>query len=44
MTPPTTISLYGAGVRGGAVQSFVHPAGGANPPARFLFAELSQRF
>ncbi|HEX7176067.1 MAG TPA: alginate export family protein [Pyrinomonadaceae bacterium] len=44
VTPTTTLTLYGAGVRGGAVQSSIHPAGGANPAARFFYAELSKRF
>jgi hypothetical protein len=44
VTPTTTLTLYGAGVRGGAVQSGVYPAGGANPAARLLYAELTQRF
>ena len=44
ITPTTVLTLYGAGVRGGGVQSFVYPAGGPNPLARFFYAELSKRF
>ena len=44
VTPTTTITFYGAGVRGGGVQSTIYPAGGANPAARFLYAELTRRF
>jgi hypothetical protein len=42
--PTTTLSLYGVGGRGGGVQSSIYPAGGANPAARFLYAELTKRF
>lgn len=44
ITPTTSLTLYGAGVRGGGVQSFIYAAGGRNPTARFLYAELSKRF
>jgi len=44
VTPTTTLSLYGVGGRGGGVQSSIYPAGGANPAARFLYAELTKRF
>ena len=44
VTPTTTVTLYGAGVRGGSVQSVIYPAGGANPAARFFYAELTKRF
>lgn len=44
VTPTTTVTLYGAGVRGGPVQSAIHPAGGANPTARLSYVELVQRF
>ena len=44
VTPTTTLTFYGAGVRGGGVQSGVYPAGGASPTARLLYAELTQRF
>jgi hypothetical protein len=44
VTPTTTITFYGAGVRGGGVQSSIYPAGGANPTARFFYAELTRRF
>jgi len=44
VTPTATLSFYGAGVRGGAVQSIVHPAGGDNPVARLIFAEFTKRF
>jgi len=40
----TTLTFYGAGVRGGRVQSHTYPAGGANPAARYFYAELTQRF
>ncbi len=43
-TPTTTLTFYGAGVRGGGVQSTIYPAGGANPTARFFYAELIRRF
>jgi hypothetical protein len=44
VTPTTTLTFYGAGVRGGGVQSVIYPAGGANPVARFFYAELTRRF
>lgn len=44
LTPTTTLTLYGAGVRGGAVMSSTYPAGGSNPTARLLYAELTKRF
>ena len=44
VTPTTTLTFYGAGVRGGGVASSIYPAGGANPTARFLYAELMKRF
>jgi hypothetical protein len=44
VTPTTTVTFYGAGVRGGSVQSVIYPAGGANPAARFFYAELTKRF
>lgn len=44
VTPTTTLTFYGAGVRGGSVQSAIYPAGGANPTARFFYVELMQRF
>lgn len=44
VTPTTTLTFYGAGVRGGRVQSFIYPAGGENPTARFFYAELTKRF
>ena len=44
LTPNTTLTFYGATVRGGGIQSFVYPAGGLNSTARFLYAELTQRF
>lgn len=44
LTPTTTLTLYGSGVRGGAVQAFVYPSGGSNPAARFFYAELTRRF
>ena len=44
VTPTTTLTFYGAGVRGGGVASGIYPAGGANPTARFLYAELTKRF
>ena len=44
VTPTTTFTFYGAGVRGGGVQSFIYPAGGQNPTARFMYAELTKRF
>ncbi len=44
ITPTTTLTVYGAGVRGAGVESVIYPAGGANPAARFLYAELTRRF
>jgi hypothetical protein len=44
INPTTTVTIYGAGVRGGGVQSFIYPAGGQNPTARFLYVELTKRF
>ena len=44
VTPTTALTLYAAGVRGGGIQSFIYPAGGPNPTARFFYAELSKRF
>jgi hypothetical protein len=40
----TTLTFYGAGVRGGRVQSGIYPAGGINPTASYFYAELTQRF
>jgi hypothetical protein len=40
----TTVTSYGAGVRGGGVQSAIYPAGGVNPTARMFYAELAKRF
>lgn len=44
VTPTATLTLYGAGVRGGDVVSHVYPAGGSRPTARFFYAELTKRF
>ncbi|MGQ0762077.1 MAG: alginate export family protein [Acidobacteriota bacterium] len=44
VTPTTTLTFYVAGVRGGGVQSFIYPAGGHNPAARFIYGELTRRF
>lgn len=44
MTPTTTITIYGAGVHGGSVQSAIYPAGGSNPAARLIYAEVIKRF
>lgn len=44
VTPTTTLTFYGGGVRGGAVASNAYPDGGANPTARLLYAELTKRF
>lgn len=43
VTHRTTLTLYGAGVRGGRVPAAIY-AGGPNPTARFFYAELTQRF
>ena len=43
VAPNTTLTFYGAGVRGGRVPAAIY-AGGANPTARFFYAELTQRF
>lgn len=40
----TVLSFYGAGVRGGGVQSAIYPAGGKPPVASFFYAELTRRF
>ena len=44
LTPTTTLTLYGAGVRGGGVQQLIYSAGGQNPTATFVYAELMKRF
>lgn len=44
VTPTTTLTFYGAGVRGGGVQSSIYPAGGPNPTGRLFYVELMQRF
>ena len=44
VTPTTTLTFYGDGVRGGGAQRFIYPAGGQNPIARFFYAELTKRF
>jgi len=44
VTPTTTLTLYGAGVRGGGVQRAAYPAGGRNPLARLFYVELTRRF
>jgi hypothetical protein len=44
VTPTTTLIFYGAGVRGGGIQSFIYPAGGRAPTAGFVYAELTKRF
>lgn len=44
VTPTTTLAFYGAGVRGGDMQATIYPAGGRQPTARFLYAELTRRF
>ncbi len=44
LTQTTVLTFYASGVRGGGVQSFIYPAGGNNPAARFVYFELSQRF
>lgn len=44
INPTTTLTLYGAGVRGGAIQSIIYPAGGKNPTSRYFYAELTKRF
>ncbi len=40
----SSLTFYIAGVRGGGAQSFVYPAGGQHPGARFLYLEFTQRF
>ncbi|HKS27666.1 MAG TPA: alginate export family protein [Pyrinomonadaceae bacterium] len=44
LTTTTTLTFYGAGVRGGSVASSIYPAGGANPTSRLFYAELLKRF
>jgi hypothetical protein len=44
LTGTTTLTFYGAGVRGGDVESAIYPAGGAKPTAKFFYAELIKRF
>jgi hypothetical protein len=44
VAPNTSLTFYGAGVRGGRVQANIYPAGGPNPTARYFYAELTQRF
>lgn len=44
LTALTRLSFYAGGVRGGAVQAAIYPAGGSHPTARFFYLELLQRF
>ena len=44
VTPTTTLTFYAAGVRGGAVQRAIYPAGGSNPTAHLFYAEIVKRF
>lgn len=44
LTSLTRLSIYAGGVRGGAVQAAIYPAGGSHPTARFVYLELLQRF
>lgn len=44
ITRQSLLTFYIAGVRGGSAQSFVYPAGGEHPGARFLYLEFTQRF
>jgi hypothetical protein len=44
VTTTTTLTFYGAGVRGGNIEAAIYPAGGVNPTARFFYAELTRRF
>jgi hypothetical protein len=44
VTRQSSLTFYIAGVRGGSAQSFVYPAGGHHPGARFLYLEFTQRF
>lgn len=43
VTPTTTLTFYGAGVRGCGVQSFIYPAGGQNPTARFSIRGINEK-
>jgi hypothetical protein len=40
----TALTFYVGAVRGGGVPAAIYPAGGTNPPARFIYVELLQRF
>jgi len=40
----TAMTFYLGGVRGGGVQSTIYPRGGGNPPARYFYIELTQKF
>jgi hypothetical protein len=44
VTSRTALTFYLSGIRGGGVQSAIYPQGGANPPARFAYIELTQKF
>jgi hypothetical protein len=44
VTSRAVVTFYIAGIRGGGVQSGIYPLGGSNPPARFAYIELMQRF
>lgn len=44
VTTRTSLTFYLSSLRGGGVQSAIYPQGGANPPARFAYLELTQKF
>jgi hypothetical protein len=44
VTSRTSLTFYLSGIRGGGVQAALYPLGGANPPARLFYLELTQKF
>jgi hypothetical protein len=44
VTKRTAVTFYVGGVRGGTIQAAIYPAGGARPPAHFIYLEFLQRF
>ena len=43
LTSKTTLTFYGAIVRGGSVEAAIYPQGGANPVPDFVYFEFLQR-
>jgi len=44
LTSRTVLTFYAGGVRGGAVQATIYPAGGRSPLAHLIYFEFVQRF